>query len=61
MKKWMGMMVMAMAFASWMPKAQAFQLHDLMSVKSEANPIEVWKKMRPQDFVGAPTLWQILV
>ena len=49
----------ALLFAFQVP-AHAFQLHDLMSVRG-ANPIEVWRKMRPQDFIGAPTIWQIIV
>ena len=60
MKKWAGMMAIGFALMSWQQSAQAFQLQDFISVKS-ANPIEVWRKMRPQDFVGAPTLWQIIV
>jgi hypothetical protein len=63
MKKWMGMMVLAMAMTTWMPQAKAFELYNLMSIKS-SNPFEVWRKMRPQDFIGAPmhpTLWQIIV
>jgi hypothetical protein len=60
MKIWVGMMVMGVVFMASSPSAQAFQLQDFISVKS-VNPIEVWKKMRPQDFVGAPTLWEIIV
>jgi hypothetical protein len=60
MKKWLGMMVLGIAMMSWQAPAHAFQLQDFMSVKT-SNPIEIWKKMRPQDFVGAPTIWEIIV
>jgi hypothetical protein len=35
-------------------------LYDLLSHQLR-DPIVYWRKMRPQDFVNAPTLWQILV
>jgi hypothetical protein len=60
MKLWVGTLVMGFTLMACSPSAQAFQLQDLLSVKN-ANPIEVWKKMRPQDFVGAPTIWQLIV
>lgn len=33
---------------------------DPMTIRSE-DPIEIWRLLRPQDFVKAPTVWQILV
>jgi len=54
------MLVIGITLMLWHAPAHAFQLQDFMTLKSP-NPIEIWKKMRPQDFVGAPTLWQIIV
>lgn len=67
MGKWVGIAILsAMAF-SYRPSAKAatiaavdIQLHDIMFSRS-TNPIEIWRKMRPQDFIGAPTVWQLIV
>jgi hypothetical protein len=39
--------------------ALGLDLHDSLS-GNPMDPIEYWRKMRPQDFVGAPTIWQVL-
>ena len=33
---------------------------DLHSMQG-GDPIETWRRMRPQDFIGAPTAWQAIV
>ena len=41
---------------------QAFlgiDLYDIISIHVK-DPVVYWRKMRPQDFVNAPTVWQIL-
>jgi hypothetical protein len=67
MARWVGIALLNVMIMSIHPAGAAarlaevdLDLHDLMSSKS-TNPIEIWRKMRPQDFIGAPTVWELIV
>jgi hypothetical protein len=66
MKSWWMLLVAAVvclnvhsAGASIVVCEVGLDLHDLMTTDSNS-PFEVWRKLRPQDFIGAPTVWQVL-
>ncbi len=67
MAKWVGIALLSLMTCSFRPSGSAMMvsevgldLHDLMFSRS-TNPMEIWRKMRPQDFIGAPTIWEIIV
>lgn len=43
------------------PTLKCRSLAQIDSLDFTKDPIELWKRMRPQDFAGEMTIWQVIV
>lgn len=68
-KKWLIVGLVALSCLHFEQPARAhavagfglgLDIYEMISIIDQ-DPIGYWRRMRPQDFINAPTVWQVLV